>query len=322
MQNDFIWQGRQDPEDGDKAKRWHNCVTKNKDADDILGALIGFACDEGVRRNKGRIGAAAGPDAIRNGLANMAWHAGNGHVLDLGNLSPEKNDLEQAQLDFADQVQQALDQYSKTIVLGGGHETAFASFSGLFSHLQNGPTPNIAILNLDAHFDLRKPGVDGPSSGTPFYQIHQLLENAGASFHYLCLGVAETSNTQALFDRANDWHVDYLLDRDMQRENMAQITSKIDAFLNKCDILYLTIDLDVLPFWQMPGVSAPATLGVELSVIEKIISHLENHPIHWPLSDLVEYNPALDPFRPGGRVAARLVDHIFQSMISKTAPVA
>lgn len=35
---------------------------------------MGFACDEGVKRNAGRPGAAGGPDALRKALANMASH--------------------------------------------------------------------------------------------------------------------------------------------------------------------------------------------------------------------------------------------------------
>ncbi len=35
-------------------------------------ALIGFACDEGVRRNHGRVGAAAGPEALRLALGKLA----------------------------------------------------------------------------------------------------------------------------------------------------------------------------------------------------------------------------------------------------------
>ena len=37
-------------------------------------ALVGFCSDEGVARNKGRIGARHAPDIIRRSLANMAWH--------------------------------------------------------------------------------------------------------------------------------------------------------------------------------------------------------------------------------------------------------
>ena len=57
------------------------------------------------------------------------------------------------------------------IVIGGGHETAWGHFQGL-AH----PNKDIAILNFDAHFDLR-PLINGQlgSSGTPFRQIHNFL---------------------------------------------------------------------------------------------------------------------------------------------------
>jgi formiminoglutamase (EC 3.5.3.8) len=47
-------------------------------------ALLGFVCDEGVRRNQGRTGAAEGPQAIRQALANMASHAGHERLVDMG----------------------------------------------------------------------------------------------------------------------------------------------------------------------------------------------------------------------------------------------
>ena len=70
--NDFHWQGRVDPEDGLEGKRWHQAI--NDSADYCDAALLGFSCDIGVANNKGRVGAAKGPDTIRQTLANMAWH--------------------------------------------------------------------------------------------------------------------------------------------------------------------------------------------------------------------------------------------------------
>ena len=54
-----VWQGRQDPEDGELALRWHNKVQPWQADSEPGVVLLGFACDEGVRRNKGRVGAAA-----------------------------------------------------------------------------------------------------------------------------------------------------------------------------------------------------------------------------------------------------------------------
>ena len=65
-----IWQGRVDPEAD--ALRWHQCIRPLSAARESGVALLGFACDEGVRRNHGRIGAAGGPQAIRRALANQS----------------------------------------------------------------------------------------------------------------------------------------------------------------------------------------------------------------------------------------------------------
>jgi len=318
MKKQFEWTGRVDPEDGEDAKRWHQ-VVQHDNADNALVGLVGFACDLGVKRNKGRAGASAGPNAIRAALANMAWHGGDGSILDLQDVSAVEDDksgdaLLTAQARLGDQVCEALGKCDKTLVLGGGHETAAGSFNGLMKHLEKQPKKQIGIINLDAHFDLRKPGEAGPSSGTPFYQIHDMLATSGRAMKYLCLGVAEISNTRALFERSREWQVDYMLDRDVRPHLMDQVCAKIDTFLQTCDVLYLTIDLDVLPHWQMPAVSAPAPYGVALDVVEDIVDHLEKADVDWPLSDVVEFNPDYDVDGRAAKVAARLCDKIIRAM--------
>ena len=57
------------------------------------------------------------------------------------------------------------------LVLGGGHETTFGHFQGqLADQSQKAGTPDIGIINFDAHFDLR-PYDKGRSSGSMFSQI-------------------------------------------------------------------------------------------------------------------------------------------------------
>jgi len=318
MKKQFEWMGRVDPEDGEKAKRWHQVVCSGH-TDNTIAALVGFACDLGVKRNKGRIGAKAGPDAIRAALANMAWHGGDGSVLDMQDISVDEDDnsgdaLLTAQARLGGRVHEALEKCQKALVLGGGHETAAGSFNGLLKYLEEQPKKQVGIINLDAHFDLRKPGKAGASSGTPFYQIHDMLATTGRAMNYLCLGVAEISNTRALFERSREWQVDYMLDRDVRSHLMDQVRAKIDAFLQECDVLYLTIDLDVLPHWQMPAVSAPAPYGVALDVVEDIVDHLAQANVDWPLSDVVEFNPDYDVDGCAAKVAARLCDKIIRAM--------
>ncbi|MCE9850255.1 formimidoylglutamase [Aeromonas allosaccharophila] len=297
-----LWQGRQDPEDGELALRWHDKVQPWQADSEPGVVLLGFACDEGVRRNKGRIGAAGAPQAVRKLLANTAWHL-NRPVYDGGDVSCPDGDLDAAHGRLAERVAAALDLGHFPLVLGGGHEVAFGSWSGLNRHL--GGSGKVGIINFDAHFDLRMKH-EQASSGTPFFQIAEQCAAQGTPFHYACLGVAETANTQALFARADELGVWYVKDEAMNERALPTLQSGLDAFIADCDHLYLTIDLDVLPGAVMPGVSAPAARGVELAVIEPLIAHIRASG-KLRLADLAEYNPTLDQDNRSARVAARLV---------------
>ncbi|MNH61631.1 Formimidoylglutamase [compost metagenome] len=300
-----VWQGRQDPEDGELALRWHNKVQPWQADSEPGVVLLGFACDEGVRRNKGRVGAAAAPLAVRKLLANTAWHLGR-PVHDGGDVRCEDGDLDAAHDRLAERVARALELGHFPLVLGGGHEVAFGSWSGLNRHL--GGKGRVGIINFDAHFDLRMKQ-ELASSGTPFFQIAEQCAAQGAAFHYACLGVAETANTQALFARANELGVWHVLDEAMTQAALPELLNGLDAFVARCDHLYLTIDLDVLPAAVMPGVSAPAARGVELAVIEPLIAHIRASG-KLRLADLAEYNPSLDLDNRSARVAARLVHQL------------
>ncbi|MFP3519756.1 arginase family protein, partial [Pseudomonas sp. SIMBA_077] len=87
-------------------------------------------CDEGVKRNQGRTGASQGPAALRAALANLAWH-GTGPLYDAGDVTCTDHHLESAQQRYAERLGLLLEQGHLALGLGGGHEIAFASFSGL-----------------------------------------------------------------------------------------------------------------------------------------------------------------------------------------------
>jgi len=280
------WTGREDPEDGAGARRLHHLAQTQG-----ASGVIGFACDAGVARNKGRIGAAAGPQALRQAMANLTAPERAGPFKDWGDVVVTDDALEAGQALLADQVQRAVEEHDRVLVLGGGHETAYGDYLGLrAAH----PQARIGILNLDAHLDLRALGAQGGSSGTPFTQIRQLDPDR---FDYLCVGYAEESNTQAMLDRAAAWGVGLVSDRAMNTDPRAA-HDQVTALVSRNDLIYLTIDIDVLPHYQAPGVSAPAALGVSFSTLEGLMDHVletvEQQGKTLPLADLVELNPRFD----------------------------
>ncbi|WP_171251584.1 arginase family protein, partial [Acinetobacter pittii] len=69
-------------------------------------------------------------------------------IVDLGTVTCEYGNLEQAQSELAEQVANTLEHGLKPVVLGGGHEVAFGSFSGLFQYVQaDAPDKKIGIIN-------------------------------------------------------------------------------------------------------------------------------------------------------------------------------
>jgi formiminoglutamase len=300
MTASWPWHGRSDVTEGPEALRWHQVMESHQPGAAPGIALLGFACDEGVRRNEGRTGAAEGPATLRRALANLAWHGGR-PVRDAGNVVCEGRDLEGAQTRLGRAVRALLDDGHLPIVLGGGHETAWGSFLGLAAAR---PRERIGVLNLDAHFDLRHDS--RATSGTPFAQIAEHCEQAGQPFDYLCVGVAEPANTAALFATARRLGVRYWLDEAVSEATLPRLMAEISTFAAAVDALYLSIDLDVLPAAVMPAVSAPAARGLTLAHVEAVIATARASG-KLALADVVELNPSHDRDGRGARTAARLV---------------
>ena len=307
-----IWQGRVDNEEDGDTRRWHQHIAAWFSGAAPGVALIGFACDAGVRRNHGRPGASQGPAGIRRALANLAWH-GRLPAYDAGDVvvassDADPGDLEAGQNTLAQEVSTLLDEGQRVLVLGGGHEVAFASHMGIRRHLANQQSDaRVGVVNLDAHFDLR--GGSQGSSGTPFRQIAELCAEQGAAFRYLCLGVNEDANTAALFSNALKWGAGWRNDREMCIWQLAEARAQLAEFVASVDRIHLSIDLDVLPAAVAPGVSAPAARGVSLEVVECLIGDLLVSG-KLMLADIAEYNPNFDIDQRTARVAARLAAYL------------
>ncbi len=309
------WQGRIDAIDGRAGRRWHQVVRPIEQATAAGVALLGFACDAGIRRNHGRPGAVEGPPALRKHLANLAWHGGDdgATLYDAGDVRVAGDGLEEAQSDYARRAARALRDGHRVIGLGGGHEIAWASYQGLASALAgDARLQRVGVVNFDAHFDLRRAEHAGQgSSGTPFLQIAEARAAAGLPFEYLCLGISETANTPALFDRAARLGVRYVFDVEIEG---TRADATLREFIARCDSIYCTFCLDVLPPFVAPGVSAPSGLGVPLhraiALLRTLVAECRREAgfDKLAIADVAEFSPAHDaPDGRTGRAAARIV---------------
>ncbi len=299
----MIWTGRYDGDDVLHHRLFQRVIT-GADYRDVKPndfVLHGFAVDEGVRRNKGRVGAAEAPDIIKTSMANFPVVQPNFVLYDFGNVECVDQQLEESQESLAKKVGVVLSAGARSIVLGGGHEVMHAHFSGLRKAY---PDKKIGIINFDAHFDNRsvEPNV-GPSSGTGFWQIAQQ-----ETLHSLHIGIQRNSNTLQLFDTAHQLGMQYILADELFFENLPSLYIKVDDFLENVDFIYITICMDVFNAAVAPGVSAAAYNGI---FADAAFMHLYRHLLSSTkvrALDVAEVNPSFDIQNRTARLAASLVN--------------
>lgn len=285
--------------------------TRLPDTSERTIALLSYACEEGVRRNQGRLGAVAGPQAIRKMLAKHAFHFLTPTVLyDAGAIHCEDGDLEKTQQGFGAGVKQLLDQGAFPVLLGGGHDIAYATHLGLRRYLdEKASGKTLGIINLDAHFDLRMPS-NGPNSGTPFYQIAEDAQRQGNRVPYMVLGIQPAANPYPLFETATQLGVEVLTMADLWRKD-GKMWPRIDAFLDKVDLIHLSIDLDGFSLAYAPGVSAPSPMGMSVRLSLLLLHHIWRSGKVMAL-EIAEMNPTYDQDGATARLAARLIGELLR----------
>lgn len=306
-----LWKGRQDtpPESCffQIIKQLNLQSGKSIDVTQPTFALLGFKCDEGIKRNFGRIGAADGPQSLRQALARLPVQKQNFTLYDAGNIVCHDGDLESAQSALADVVAILLKNNIKPIVLGGGHETAWGHYQGIE---QAHPRDDLGIINFDAHFDMRPllPHNKG-SSGTPFLQIAQSCAASKKHFDYNCIGIQHSGNIRQLYETAKQYNTKIIWADELHQGQLQNAVDFTDRVIDENKVVYVSICLDVFSSAYAPGVSAVQPLGLapwdviplirQLAASGKVISY-----------DIVELSPRYDIDQRTAKLAANLIYEI------------
>lgn len=274
-------------------------------------AILGYACDEGVRRNLGRIGARNGPQSIRFQLAKLPVHFGKSLVLDLGDVICTDGEMEISQSILANIVELLLNRSIFPIVLGGGHDLSYGHMRGVIQGLNKETTRKIGMINFDAHFDLRKNEVQG-NSGTPFFQ---LLTEHREDIKYCVVGIQKQSNSQELFATAEKLDVDYILHTDCTDSDFMSVQNRILSFLEENDYIYVSIDMDGFSSIFAQGVSAPSPFGLSPDFVLKLLVTIISSK-KMIACDFAELNPTYDLDGRTASLAARLVNLVIERVVA------
>lgn len=305
----MYWNGRVDGEELD-VLRIHQ-VVKAMSIEELLEVdlkekkvcFVSFNSDEGVRRNSGRLGAKDGWIHVKKALSGFPIFRDDLKFYDLKEpIEVIGYDLESAHAKMSKVVSDLKKREFLVVVLGGGHDIAFANYCGILDYaLEKESNPKIGIINFDAHFDMRE-YTNGRNSGTMFLQIADICEEKKLNFDYNVFGIQKFSNTKRLFDRADKLGVKYYF-----AEEIRTIPSDdLYSILKRNDYIQLTLCTDVFHITSAPGVSAPQTFGVNprnaLPLLKTIARYSKNLTI-----DVAEINPTYDYDDRTSRLMANII---------------
>ncbi|AVQ28737.1 formimidoylglutamase [Fusobacterium ulcerans] len=293
-----LWHGRFDSNEDIDLRIWQ-IVKPFDDVSKEYGiCFVGYDTDDGIKRNQGRIGAEKGSNAIRKAIQSFPI-VENLKIYDYQNLKNKV--LEEAQKEYSLKISNVIKKGIFPIGLGGGHDIAFASYSGIRKAY---PDKKIGIVNFDTHLDMR-PYDNGATSGTSFKQILDEDKNV----KYSIVGFKKQGNTKRLIDTAKNYNVLILDEEDDEKF----INDELKKYLADADILYVTFCMDVFNASDAPGVSAPTIMGLDPKKGKRILREIMNTG-KVVCIDFAEVSPEYDIDSRTAKLAGSLIYDIMNNL--------
>ena len=265
-------------------------------------ALVGFADDRAIVNGRGRPGAALGPAEIRRFFFRLTPGDGGEldgvEISDLGDAAPsEPTSIEEAHHQAEEGAFVALQSGACVILLGGGHDGAFASHSALLRAVSG----RVAGVNVDAHLDVR-PLRDGKiTSGTPFRRVAERWGNRYGLFE---LGIQPQHNagTHRKFCEERGFPIVTLA----QAREVGVAKAFAQTLAQDAEALAVSLDLDAVEAATAPGVSAPCPDGFSAAELFAFARAAGADP-RVRVLDVMELSPPLDEGSRTARLAAMAI---------------
>jgi formiminoglutamase len=262
---------------------------------DVL--VVGCPQDEGVRRNRGRVGARFGPTEVRRSLYRYPVSEAheNLRLFDLGDVKLGEC-LEETHENLHEVVRALLRDGKRLVVLGGGNDISYPDCSALAKE-----TSSLLVLNIDRHLDVR---ADVPrNSGTPYRQLLEERYVRPSMFHEVGINSFANSPKYREYLETLGAHIHYLAD--LREKGVGTTVQGLTRNTN-ADAIFFGFDLDVVRAVEAPGVSDPSPMGLTAMEVCEIADAAAADP-RTRIIEITEVNPAYDTNGVTSRLAANIV---------------
>jgi len=252
--------------------------------------ILGCPQDEGVRRNRGREGAAKSPDAIRTQFYRLTPYNIRKRLFDLGDtdVSGTLEEIHERQTEI---VKKVLADGKRMIILGGGNDISYPDGRAMAEIF--GPDSWIGI-NIDSHLDVR---ADQPrNSGTAY---RQLLEEHCLRPDYFYEAAFQTHFCSPIYYK-------YIRDLGVNRISLELLRSRQEADLELKESIkqkfighstsmctFFGFDMDAVRMADAPGTSAPSPLGLKAGEFIQLVKYAASLA-NTKIIEFTEVNPNFD----------------------------
>jgi agmatinase len=272
-------------------------------------AIVGAPFDDAVSH---RPGARFGPRAIRQ----ASYHSGAINslqlgiepydwldVVDAGDAPVTPMDVERGHAVIERKIAEVAASGAIPIVLGGDHSITFPSASAVAAHVA---PRGLGIVHFDAHADAATSTWGNlRSHGTPMRRLIESGAVAGRNFVQVGLRGywpgPETLDWMA--EHGMRWH---LMTEIEERGAEAVVSDAIGQALDGPELIYLSVDIDVIDPGMAPGTGTPEPGGMLtrelLRAIRQVVSRVELAAM-----DVVEVAPPFDHAEVTAAAAHRCV---------------
>jgi formiminoglutamase len=263
--------------------------------------IIGFPHHEGVRRNGGRLGAASGPATFRTMLKRTGTIINSEYnidcsalkIVDLGDI-PQDLHFDKSHQQLQEKVTQAISVGAIPFVIGGGNDESYSNAMGLLNNVKD--RSRVAVINIDAHLDVREQKEGLEHSGSPFRLLLETDGFEGSNFIEFAAQGAQCSKHHASVVTDKYKGSIYWLS-ELREKGPVKV---FEHLLNTLDVdhIFVSFDLDSVQGADAPGVSCPSPIG--LTAMEALeICRIAGAHCKVSLFDLSEFNPTVEDYRTG-----------------------
>lgn len=198
--------------------------------------------------------------------------------------------------------------HALTLLIGGNNAITRPAVHALDPTLQR-----VALLTLDAHFDLRDTDC-GLTNGNP---LQALLEDGMPGNHIAQIGLLPFANTKKAHEKAKAAGIYVATAAACRAQGLAAIAENALARLaSRCDVIHVDFDIDVVERGCMPGAPGARPGGVSpqdfFDATRTICAHPKVRSV-----DLTEFDPSLDVASISALTAARWVCEVLAGFVKR-----